>query len=186
MILESILLGAIISMNTSNSDIQSVEKVTEMKKLVSTPCSAVSETVENMACETEPIVEYVEYTEPIVYDTCYISEDEAGLIALITMAEAEAEPVEGQRLVIDSILNRVDSDAFPNNVYDVIYQSGQFDCVWNGRMDSCYVRDDIYQLVIEEMNCRYNYDVVFFRTGYYSDYGTPAFQVGNHFFSSYY
>jgi N-acetylmuramoyl-L-alanine amidase len=179
MILGSILLGVILSMNVSN-DIQNHNEITEMKKYVGAPHCAIVETVDEVEYETEPTTEYVEY------NTSYFSEDEASLIALITMAEAEAEPVEGQRLVIDSILNRVDSDIFPNTVYDVVYQSGQFECVWNGRVDRCYVRDDIYQLVLEEMNSRYNYDVVFFRTEYYSEYGVPMFQVGNHFFSSYY
>jgi N-acetylmuramoyl-L-alanine amidase len=184
MFLGSILLGIALSMSVSN-DIQNLDEITEMKKYVGTgvPMYAVEEEIEY---ETEPTTEYVECSEPVVYDTNYISEDDINLIALITMAEAEAEPVEGQRLVIDTILNRVDSEIFPNTVYEVIYQENQFECVWNGRVDRCYVRDDIYQLVLEELSYRYDNNVIFFRTEYYSEYGVPMFQVGNHFFSSYY
>ena len=107
------------------------------------------------------------------------------LIALVTMAEAEGEPDEGKRLVIDTILNRIDSPYYPDTAYDVIYQSGQFASMWNGRVDMCYVRDDICKLVYEELESRTNYDVIYFAAGWYSPYGEPLFQVGNHYFSAY-
>lgn len=136
--------------------------------------------------DTEPeIVEVV--TEEVVYDnsTSDYNDYEVDLIALVTMAEAEGESEEGQRLVIDVILNRVDSGYFPNTIYDVIYEPYQFTSMTNGRADRCYVTDELRQLVREEMENRTNYDVTFFTAGYYSDYGTPLFSVGNHYFSSY-
>lgn len=139
--------------------------------------------VEEIVEETEPeIVE--EVTDEIVYDDT-ISDYEVDLLALVTMAEAEGESEEGQRLVIDVILNRVDSGYFPNTIYDVIYEPYQFTSMTNGRADRCYVTDELRQLVREEMENRTNYDVMFFTAGYYSDYGTPLFSVGNHYFSSY-
>lgn len=107
------------------------------------------------------------------------------LIALVTMAEAEGEPEEGKRLVIDTILNRIDSPYYPDTAYGVIYQEGQFTSMWNGRVSNCYVRDDICELVRQELENRTNYDVIYFAAGWYSGYGTPLFQVGNHYFSSY-
>lgn len=114
-----------------------------------------------------------------------ISDEEIELLALVTMAEAEGEPEKGKRLVIDTILNRKDSPHFPNTVYEVVYQKNQFTCMWNGRIDQCYVREDILQLVNEELESRMNSDVIFFRTKRYSSYGVPMFQVGHHYFSSY-
>lgn len=114
-----------------------------------------------------------------------LSEDEIELLALVTMAEAEAEPEEGQRLVIDTILNRVDSPHFPDSVYDVVYQKNQFTSMWNGRTDRCYIRDDLVKLVEEELLDRTNSEVIFFRTGHYSKYGEPMFLVGHHYFSRY-
>lgn len=114
-----------------------------------------------------------------------LSDEEIDLIALITMAEAEAEPEEGKRLVIDTILNRVDSPYFPNTVNDVIYQPNQFSCVWSDRLTRCEVREDIVQLVREELLSRTNSEVVFFRTLYYHPYGVPVMQVGHHYFSKY-
>ena len=113
------------------------------------------------------------------------SEADIDLIALVTMAEAEAETEYGQRLVIDSILNRVDSEQFPNTISGVIYQENQFTSMTNGRADRCYVRDDIRQLVIEEMGSRTNTEVIFFGSNGYSNYGIPMFQEGGHYFSSY-
>ena len=114
-----------------------------------------------------------------------LSYEDISLIALVTMAEAEGECEEGKRLVIDTILNRVDSEYFPDNVYDVVYQRSQFSSIWNGRVDRCEVREDICQLVREELISRTNTDVIFFTAGEYSKYGVPMFQVENHYFSSY-
>lgn len=114
-----------------------------------------------------------------------LSKDEIELLALVTMAEAEAEPEEGQRLVIDTILNRVDSPYFPDTVYDVVYQKNQFTSMWNGRTNRCHIRDDLVKLVEEELLSRTNSEVIFFRTGHYSEYGDPLFLVGHHYFSRY-
>lgn len=46
-------------------------------------------------------------------------------------------------------------------------------------------QNDICKLVIEELNERSNYDVVFFTADKYGDYGQPMFNIGNHYFSSY-
>ncbi len=107
------------------------------------------------------------------------------LIALVTMAEAEGESEYGKRLVIDTILNRMDSEHYPDTASEVIYQPSQFSSMWNGRVDKCYVIDEICLLVEEELQERKNYEVIFFTAGDYSKYGTPMFQEGNHYFSSY-
>ncbi len=123
--------------------------------------------------------------EEVIEQAILLSQEEIELIALVTMAEAEGEPEEGKRLVIDTILNRVDSGYFPDTVYEVVYQKNQFTSMWNGRVERCEVRDDIYQLVLEELSNRTNSEVVFFTAGCYSNYGVPLLQVGNHYFSKY-
>lgn len=116
-------------------------------------------------------------------DPFYISDHEIELMATIVMAEAEAEPKEGQRLVIDVILNRVDSPNFPDTVSEVIFQPNQFSPINNGRFERCYAKPELIQLVIEEIYDRTNDEVIFFRTERYSDYGTPMFHVCCHYFS---
>ena len=128
----------------------------------------------------EPIIEAEETVdEPIIS----VSNEDIELLALVTMAEAEGESEEGKRMVIDTILNRVDSERFDNTISEVIYAPNQFTSMWNGRVDRCYVADDICQLVIEELTNRTNYDVLYFTAYQYGAYGTPMFQIGNHYFS---
>lgn len=131
---------------------------------------------------TTEVEVYEEYVEEEPYEEL-ISAWEAELIALVTYAEAGIEPELGQRLVIDTILNRVDSPQFPNDIYSVIYQEGQFSCIWDGRIEESYVDTDILNLVYEEVYDRSNYDAHFFRTRMYSVYGEALFQVGHHYFS---
>lgn len=114
-----------------------------------------------------------------------IFSEDVKLIALLTAAEAEGESEKGQRLVIDTVLNRVDSEHFPDTVYDVIYQPRQFSPMWNGRAERCSVSDDICRLVAEEMEYRTDNSVIFFTAGGYSRYGAPMYKEGNHYFSSY-
>jgi N-acetylmuramoyl-L-alanine amidase len=117
-------------------------------------------------------------------DDLYFSEDDIELIALLTMAEAEGECEVGKRLVIDTVLNRIVSEQFPDTVHDVVYQTNQFSSLYNGRIERCYVDDYICELVRSEIESQLNLDVIFFTAGKYSKYGTPMFQVGNHYFSS--
>ncbi len=80
-----------------------------------------------------------------------LTQEEIDLIALVTMGEAEGETELGKRLVIDTILNRIDHTSFPDTVYDVVYQPNQFSVMWNSRIDRCYVMPEIVELVKEEL-----------------------------------
>ena len=136
-------------------------------------------TVKSQEYTSGPAAEYIEVKTLIKETkgkTVGISNEDMELIALITMAEAEGESERGKRLVISTILNRLDSEYFPDSVEEVIYQPGQFTSVWNGRVDRCHVQTDIYQLVKEEVISRTNDDVIFFHAGRYSDYGVPMFR----------
>ena len=133
-----------------------------------------------------PRASVVEKTEPVITvlqeeSIPIATEEMEGLEEVIPKMSRE----EGKRLVIDTILNRVDSEHFPDTVYEVVYQPNQFSSMWNGRVDRCEVRADICDLVYEELESRSNYDVVFFTAGEYSAYGVPMFQVENHYFSRY-
>lgn len=52
--------------------------------------------------------------------------NELDLLARLIMAEAGAEPYEGQVAVGAVVMNRVKSREFPNRIREVIYQRGQF------------------------------------------------------------
>lgn len=145
------------------------EVILPAPKVISEPVTPINTAVEEVI-EPEPLP---------------ATDEEINLLALITMAEAEGESDDGKRLVIDTILNRVDSGRFPDTIHDVIYAPGQFECTWNGRLSGCYVKDDIRQLVIEELRNRTRNDIHYFRAGHYHGFGKPITRVGNHYFSTY-
>lgn len=144
----------------------------------------IEETSNVSICPVEEVIVQETNEVETISEENRMSNEDIELIALVTMAEAEGECEDGKRLVIDTILNRIESNSFPNTVYDVIYQPHQFSSMWNGRVDRCYVDEYICQLVKEELESRQNYEVIFFMAGRYSDYGTPLLQVENHYFSS--
>lgn len=165
--------------------------VTDVKQTVKREQqSVVSETVEVEAPVyiSSAVEQYVDVETLIKTSstTVGLTDEEIELIALVTMAEAEGESELGQRLVIDTILNRVDSDLsyFPDTVHDVIYQKNAFSSVWGDRISRVEVTDEMVELVKEEIESRTNYDVMYFRTNHYSNYGTPLFSEGDHYFSS--
>ena len=95
--------------------------------------------------------------------------EEIELLALCTMAEAEGECEQGQRLVIDSVLNRVDNPHFPDTISEVIWQKNQYAGMYGDRITRCYVMDELVKLVEEELENRTDYDVVFFNAGHYPE-----------------
>ena len=125
--------------------------------------------------ETHPLKE-VEYS---------LTREEIEMVAQVTMAEAGGEPEEAQRLVIDTILNRIDSDRFPDTLEKVIYGKNQFSVMWNGAFERCYPREDLVDLVEEELLERTNSDVLYFRASHYHDFGVPVVAYGNSYFSTY-
>lgn len=58
--------------------------------------------------------------------------DELYWLSRIISAESRGEPMRGQIAVGNTILNRVRSPLFPNTIYGVIFQKGQFSPVMNG------------------------------------------------------
>lgn len=98
-----------------------------------------AETIERnitIVIETEAEPETVPETEALTERIGYRwSDEEAYLLAKLAMAEAEGEDKTGKALVILTVLNRVESDRFPNTVSKVIYQKNAFTPVWNGRFD---------------------------------------------------
>lgn len=119
-------------------------------------------------------------------ENAILSENDRYLLALIAMAEAEGESELGKRLVIDTVLNRVDSCEFPNTIYEVIYQKNQFSSISDGRADKIkdQIDTDIYRLVDDETYIRQNYEVLYFTADHYGQYGSPAFSEENHYFST--
>jgi len=64
-----------------------------------------------------------------------LSPNELYLLARIISAEARGEPFLGQVAVGAVVLNRVESELFPDTLAEVIYEPGQFEPVANGQIN---------------------------------------------------
>ena len=85
------------------------------------------------------------------------SENESYLLAKIAMAEAEGCSTQTKTLVIMCVLNRVESDKFPNTIDEVIFQKNQFSPISNGRWDKVEPNEDCYEAVKVVMEAKYDY-----------------------------
>ena len=109
-----------------------------------------------------------------------LAADDAELIAKAVQAEAGNQDFEGRRLVAATVLNRVDSEVFPDTVEGVLYQPGQFSTA--GKLATTEPTWMDRLAVKMEIESRSNTDVMFFRAGRYGC-GEPLMQVGDHYFS---
>lgn len=64
------------------------------------------------------------------------SESDLRYLTSIIYCEARGEGFAGQKAVGIVVMNRVESELFPNDIEGVIYQSGQFSPVYNGSLSS--------------------------------------------------
>ncbi len=110
---------------------------------------------------------------------------ELQLLACVVQAEAGNQDMTGKKLVVDTILNRVDSPEYPDTISGVIYQSSQFSCVKDGNLDKAFwnVTDDCFRAVTAELAQRTDSSILYFTAGGYGQYGTPAYKYGDHYFS---
>lgn len=91
------------------------------------------------------------------------SEEDTYLLAKAAMAEAEGSTVQCKSLVVMSILNRVESDRFPDSIREVVFQVDektgiyQFSCIGNGRWDKAEPDQSCYEAVSVVRNAEYDY-----------------------------
>lgn len=107
-------------------------------------------------------------------------------LAILVQAEAGNQDELGKRYVADCVLNRLDSDKFPDRLHDVIFQLNPIQ--FSSTIDSNYakaewtVTEDCFQIALDEYADRTNSEIKYFRTERYGD-GIPAFKYGDHYFS---
>lgn len=112
--------------------------------------------------------------------------DDLELLACITLAEAGNQSEYGKRLVIDTVLNRIDSPCWRDDdtIRDVITHPGQYTTYSNQAYTYQEMNEDIARLVREELFNRSRNDVIYFRTEYYFDWCPHVLQEGDHFFGA--
>ncbi len=100
------------------------------------------------------------------------------------LAEARGESEYGKELVISTVLNRVDSDLFPNTIEEVIYSPTQFSVVADKSIYEMKPTEEDLQMVEEQMIQRVNDKVLYFRCDKYHNKTLPLLIEGNHYFSA--
>lgn len=143
--------------------------------------------LDNINIDTRPIVEVQELipkdsTKEDITEELKFGDME--LIAQLVQAEAGNQDLTGKRFVVDVVLNRVDSEIFPNTVESVIFDSGQFSVINNGMFDAAgwNISDECYEAVRIEYEQRLNYDILYFSVGRSQYMNQEAFKYGDHWF----
>lgn len=109
--------------------------------------------------------------------------DSLETLAICVQAESGNQDLYGKRLVVDVILNRVDSEEFPDDINSVIADKNQFSSYSDGGMDRVYEPSEETFLAVQmELENRTNTDVLFFTAGNYNPYCEPLFKYGDHYF----
>lgn len=110
--------------------------------------------------------------------------EDLDLLAAITMAEAGNQSELGKRLVIDTVLNRVNSDRWRDDdiISEAITHPGQYDTWSNGAYKRVAITEDIPRLVEEEILNRTNSQVIYFKTNGYFPWAPALLKEGDHYF----
>lgn len=117
-----------------------------------------------------------------------VSEYEFNLLCQLVAAEAENQCFEGKRAVVGVVLNRSEYGwPFADGIEGAIFQEGAFSCISDGRFfgASEYVSDEDKEAVAAELSERKYSEYFYFTAGHYGQYGTPAEQIGDHYFCTY-
>lgn len=111
--------------------------------------------------------------------------DERELLARVIMAEAgTTEDLYGCCLVGNVVLNRVYNDSWPNTIYGVVSQPGQFETWSNGAIWSYYPNEQSWTAADMVLNGWNETCAEYFAMYYidFSSWATPLFEYGNHRF----
>lgn len=126
-------------------------------------------------------IEVVEVSEEDMNDEDFC--DGLEMLALCIEAEAGNQDLMGKRLVCDVILNRVESERFPDTIEEVITQKYHFSTYWNGVMSSIEEpSEDTFEAIRLELKERTDTHILFFTSGDYNTWCIPAYKHGDHYF----
>lgn len=112
--------------------------------------------------------------------TTTIEYDEQELLARVVEAEAGNQGIIGKRLVVAVIYNRVESEKFPNTIYEVLTSPHQFSTVWNGQVEKMEITPETLFAIEIERAHRSDNEILYFNCGECS--GKFAYKYKGHNF----
>lgn len=156
-----ILLCAILTLHAPNA-VQENKASIEPKK------------IEKHICSTED--KHVDAPDPDVQ-----------LLAQLVQAEAGNQDIKGMQYVADVVINRTKDSRFPDTIEGVIYQNGQFSCIYDGNFSKAayHISEDAYKAAEMELNTDKRLDdaILYFSGGSYAMNGKGGWKYGAHWFS---
>ena len=121
-----------------------------------------------------------------------LNDNEYKVLLKIVEAEAGSEDLTGKMLVANVIMNRVNSDKFPNTVTEVVYQKhqgrAQFSPTVDGRIDTVNVSQETITAVERVLNGEDSsngalyFRSVYCNSGWFDRALTRVIEHGNHIF----
>lgn len=166
---------------------ESTEDTVQETTNATTQEEVVQETSEEEVGEPEVVSEYYDVTEEqlVEYFGYEIDEWELAYWEACTMAECGYnQPDEGIKAVADVIQVRTNSDNYPNTVYGVITQEGQFS-TW----DNCNVKrylgnisEQVHKACMETIKDGGTYGYQYFNNKPFKFTKGKAYQIGDHYF----
>lgn len=142
---------------------------------------AVLTATSELSVEPKEAIMWHEYTEEELEEELY--DDSLELLAICVEAEAGNQDFLGKCLVVDVILNRVDSPDFPDDITSVISQPYQFTSYNDGNMDKVWEpSEETFEAVRHELQNRTDCKILYFTEGDYNPYCTPGYKHGAHYF----
>ena len=114
-----------------------------------------------------------------------LNEEEFRLLCRTTYCEGGNQSSNTQTLIALTILNRVKSDIFPNNIHDVIYQEDQYSVTKWSDFDQYEWTALTESAVINALNeNNYPRNLYYFRTKHFHYFGVSYMQADDLYFST--
>ena len=189
------MIGSMFKVAKLETQLNTVEQVNIEPKLTVGVCAAmvdlstmkvaenevIAVAEEAPICPLETTELYLSYKRMSYSDEDFY--DDLELLAEITLAEAGNQSELGKRLVIDTVLNRIDSDMWRDDytIRETVTHPGQYETYSNEAYTRVELNEDICRIVEEELLNRTNYDVIYFQTGGYFN-NNNNIQEGAHYF----
>ena len=114
-----------------------------------------------------------------------LNDEEYRLLCTTVFCEAGNQTVETQTMVALTILNRINSDIFPNTVREVVYQDEQFAVTkWDDFENYGWTESVTAAVKNALADNEHPDDMYYFRTLHYHTFGTPYIQSEDLYFST--
>ena len=139
-------------LETVEAETEATESETEETETETEPTEPEIEETETDAETEESVDESVDTVAELDTEEITLPADEYQVLLRIVQAEAGICDEDGKLLIANVILNRMESDEFPDTVSGVVYQRKQFSPVMNGTINTCKVTEETINAVDRALN----------------------------------